>query len=518
MKAAEKQKQLEQVAQNRARAPNHVAALVKDLNEAADKGPKPVKSCFSAAHREGDMDCFGDLKYLTRYDIQKAMKFSEDDLLYASNLEFLVTSEDCTRIAGKALTEPGAWLIERTKLATLLAKEARLEVQHPVKKTKAVEYRNIVLIRDREPKFISPQKTWFNLGVYFFLPKQARLILVSVHHCLSCFTKPQQANIVSWFVHHLSKHSNLSKVYIPLCLKQAGQLVGAPLGSMKHEELEQIHLSSAEYATGFIYDEPKYQTPCLDVNAAMLQASAAANSRAVFFPGCSNKNFLAYDCLPKTYNFMVGFPLFTERVQSIRLIMYGHHKKFDAAAEIKKREGIPIECMRDFAVDDRYAYSFAQLATFNYIQLDKAPEKVAQEALDFIEEQILTQGNRDKILVILKGNRVVEFQHALCFIRKDFVTSKRSYKQMLMLDCKNTGPCYYPRLYPDQLQFSPEDRVNAKKDLEDGVYFAADIYALTTRAVVGKEQRRLKNRMEWILTGGEEHWKDSKAIGPEIMV
>ena len=169
--------------------------------------------------------------------------------------------------------------------------------------------------------------------------------------------------------------------------------------------------------------------------------------------------------------------------------------------------------MRDFAVDDRYAYSFAQLATFNYIQLDKAPEKVAQEALDFIEDQILEQHNHDKILVILKGKRLVEFQHALCFIRKDFVTSKRSYKQMLMMDCKNTAPCYYPRLYPDQLQFSPEDRVSAKKDLEDGVYFAADIYALTTRDVVGQEQRRLKNCMQWILTGAEEHWKDSKAIG-----
>ena len=35
-KAAEKKKQLEQVAQNRARAPNHVAALVKELNELAD--------------------------------------------------------------------------------------------------------------------------------------------------------------------------------------------------------------------------------------------------------------------------------------------------------------------------------------------------------------------------------------------------------------------------------------------------------------------------------------------------
>ena len=199
--------------------------------------------------------------------------------------------------------------------------------------------------------------------------------------------------------------------------------MGAPLGSMKHEELEQIHLSSAEYATGFIYDEPKYQTPCLDVNAAMLQASAAANSRAVFFPACSNKNFLAYDCLPKTYNFMVGFPLFTLREQAVRLIMKECHRSLEAAAEIKKKGGIPIECMRDFAVDDHKVYSFTKLTTFNYYQIAKTPEKVAQEALDFIEEQILEQHNHDKILVILKGQRFVEFQHALCFIRKDFVTS-----------------------------------------------------------------------------------------------
>ena len=72
----------------------------------------------------------------------------------------------------------------------------------------------------------------------------------------------------------------------------------------------------------------------------------------MFFPSCSNKNFLAYDCLPKTTNFLVGFPLFTLREQAIRLIMFGRHKKFDFAAEIKKRGGIPIECMRDFAVAD----------------------------------------------------------------------------------------------------------------------------------------------------------------------
>jgi hypothetical protein len=349
-----------------------------------------------------------------------------------------------------------------------------------------------VLIRDREPMFIpnadqkygaKVKKRWHNLGMYFCLPKQGKIILVSVHHCFSCFSKPQQANIVSWFVHYLSKHSELDKIYIPLCLKGAGQLVGAPLGSMKHSELEQLHLSSAEYATGFIYDEPKYQTPCLDVSAAIQQASTTSTSRGVFFPECSNKNFLAYDCLPKTYNFLVGFPLFTLREQAVRLIMKERHRSLEGAAEIKKKGGIPIECMRDFAVADHKVYSFDKLATFDYHQLTKAPEKVAQEALDFIEDQILEQHNHDKILVILKGQRVVEFQHALCFIRKDFVTTKRSNKQMLMLDCKNTAPCYYPRIYSDQLQFGSEDLVDAKKDLWAGVYYAADIYALTTRAV-----------------------------------
>jgi len=72
----------------------------------------------------------------------------------------------------------------------------------------------------------------------------------------------------------------------------------------------------------------------------------------VFFPSCSNKNFLAYDCLPKTTNFLVGFPLFTLREQAVRLIMNGRRRSHEAAAEIKKKGGIPIECLRDFAVDD----------------------------------------------------------------------------------------------------------------------------------------------------------------------
>ena len=138
--------------------------------------------------------------------------------------------------------------------------------------------------------------------------------------------------------------------------------------------------------------------------------------------------------------------------------------------------------------------------------------------LDFIEDQILTQELHTRLLVILKGNRRVEFQHALCFIRKDFVNNRRSCKQMLMLDCKNTGPCFYPRMYAEQLHFKHDDRVNAKKDLEDGVYHSADIYTLSARSVEGREKRVLENRMKWVLTGEDKYWKDSEAIGNEAAV
>ena len=138
--------------------------------------------------------------------------------------------------------------------------------------------------------------------------------------------------------------------------------------------------------------------------------------------------------------------------------------------------------------------------------------------LDFIEDQILTQELHTRLLVILKGNRKVQFQHALCFIRKDFVNNRRSCKQMLMLDCKNTGPCFYPRMYAEQLHFKHDERVNAKKDLEDGVYHSADIYTLSARPVAGEEKRVLENRMKWVLTGEDKYWKDSNAIGNEAAV
>jgi hypothetical protein len=49
----------------------------------------------------------------------------------------------------------------------------------------------------------------------------------------------------------------------------------------------------------------------------------------------------------------------------------------------------------------------------------------------------------------------------------------------------------------------------------DKVYYAAEVYSLSMRHVVGEEKRLLENRMKWVLTGSEEFGKDSKAIGTE---
>ena len=78
---------------------------------------------------------------------------------------------------------------------------------------------------------------------------------------------------MSWFKHYLSRHEDLKDVYMPLYLKPASNLVGAPIGSMSHGDVEFIHNNLANYKTGFVYDEKKYQSLCVDVSAAIQQAT-----------------------------------------------------------------------------------------------------------------------------------------------------------------------------------------------------------------------------------------------------
>ena len=75
---------------------------------------------------------------------------------------------------------------------------------------------------------------------------------------------------MSWFRHYLQKDEDLDEVYIPLGLKDASKLVGAPLGSISLEDLAKVHKQSAEYTAGYVYDEPMYQVLCHDVNAEII--------------------------------------------------------------------------------------------------------------------------------------------------------------------------------------------------------------------------------------------------------
>ena len=295
------------------------------------------------------------------------------------------------------------WLVQMAELNRFYVKEEENVVVHPKKKTCFCKYHEIYLITDIKPEFIAdadweegdeePKKEWYNLGLHFYLPKAKKIIAVAVHNCWEVFRKPQQVKIVSWFKYYLSQHPELEGVFIPLGLKAASRLVGAPLGSMSHKDVQQIHANSAQYTTGFVYDEPKYQQLCLDVTAAILQAKFG-DSYEVFFPSCSNKNLLAYECLVKTVNFLMGFALFTLREQGIRLIMKQSHKDFEYAAIQKMKGGIPMDCMTDFAVDDNCAYSFDMLESFDYFQMQETNSEVkgycpGNEVLHFIKDLML---------------------------------------------------------------------------------------------------------------------------------
>ena len=52
----------------------------------------------------------------------------------------------------------------------------------------------------------------------------------------------------------------------------------------------------------------------------------------------------------------------------------------------------------------------------------------------------------------------------------------------------------------------------------DKVYYAADVYTLSARPVAGEEKRVIENLMKWVLTGKEQYWQDSKAIGREALL
>ena len=85
------------------------------------------------------------------------------------------------------------------KFGSLLANENKLKVTHS-KLSKPHEYHEIYLIEERAPSFIQLDtwkhgdekiESWYNMGLWFYLPKACKIVLVGIHNCMACFTMPQ---------------------------------------------------------------------------------------------------------------------------------------------------------------------------------------------------------------------------------------------------------------------------------------------------------------------------------------
>ena len=78
----------------------------------------------------------------------------------------------------------------------LLSNEAELEVRHS-KVPEPHKYREIYLVMDKAPIFIQFDtwkegdpviEQWYNMGLWFYLRKANKIVLVGIHNCWKCFT------------------------------------------------------------------------------------------------------------------------------------------------------------------------------------------------------------------------------------------------------------------------------------------------------------------------------------------
>ena len=82
-----------------------------------------------------------------------------------------------------------------------------------------------------------------------------------------------------------------------------------------------------------------------------------------------------------------------------------------------------MDCIKNYAVDDRSAYYFKKLSSLDYLKIMKGSKVkyywAADDFLALILDLKLTHGaSHTRLLVILKGNRITEFQQAHCLISR----------------------------------------------------------------------------------------------------
>ena len=135
-------------------------------------------------------------------------------------------------------------------------------------------------------------------------------------------------------------------------LKRASTLVGVAINDVTHAQLIHAYISSNKYIKGWIYSDEGYQRIVDDFEAEM--DSRAANG--IYFSEVSNKDTLAYDCLPKTINQAMGTLIFSSREQVLRLIKDHYSISSSKAAILKARGGVPIEIFKDFVIRGEVTY------------------------------------------------------------------------------------------------------------------------------------------------------------------
>lgn len=96
-----------------------------------------------------------------------------------------------------------------------------------------------------------------------------------------------------------------------------------------------------------------------------------------FFPDCLQQQE-GFDCAVRAVNSALGFLLFSHRQQVVRLIQSQAKKGEEEAKGQKQRGGLNFKFLQDFAVSDKFAYSFSRIAVIDKATL--ANRKLEYEA------------------------------------------------------------------------------------------------------------------------------------------
>ncbi len=107
--------------------------------------------------------------------------------------------------------------------------------------------------------------------------------------------------------------------------------------------------------------------------------------------------------------------------------------------------------LEDFAIFDDFAYSLELIKTFKRGDPLGNANSLGRLIMNYVDDQMLNRRKipdmelKQQLIVVSHGKIDHCFAHASCFVRYDYHNmKKRITPQLLLLDCKNSIPLYYP--------------------------------------------------------------------------